>query len=134
MLLCELFADDSVNIVDEMRALLIDVLTPLAANKVPYVTVQQVVDRLQELRSGMRVDRTLIMTVLDPNKVQLVSKIEGDRIYLSSPTPDETAKREEDEEAEKQKIQGKANQQAQKEAQKTDAPDIAAQARADLMQ
>ena len=135
MLLSELFADDSVNIIDDLRALMKDVLVPLAANKVPYVTVQQVVDRLQEVRSGARVDRAMVMTVLDPNKVELVDKIEGDRIYLSSPAPDEVAKKEEDEEADKQKIQAKANQQAKKEVTASDdsAADIASQARNDLM-
>jgi tRNA uridine 5-carbamoylmethylation protein Kti12 len=138
MLLCELFDDGSVNIIDQLRALMKDVLTPLAANKVPHVTVQQVVDRLQEVRSGARVDRAMVMTVLDPNKVELVDKIEGDLIYLTSPAPDEVAKREEDEEADKQKVQARATQQAQKEVTEpaggggASAPDIAAQARAEL--
>lgn len=115
MLLSELFASDTGNLVDDMRALMIDVLTPLAANDVPYVSLQQVIDRLQEIRSGVRIDPNLVMTILDPNKVKIVDKIEGDRIYFSSPQADEVAKREEDEEAEKQKIQHKANTQAQKE-------------------
>ena len=116
MLLCELFGNDGgSNVVDEMRSMVIDVLTPLAASKVPYVTVQQIVDRLQEVRSGVRIDRSLIMTILDPNTVQMVDKIEGDRIYLMNPQPDAMAQREEDEEANKEKVRQKANQQAQKQ-------------------
>lgn len=117
MLLCELFGDDSVNVVDEMRSMMIDVLTPLAANQVPYVTVQQVIDRLQEIRSGVRVDRAMVMTILDPNAVEMIDKIEGDRIYLTTPQSDEVAKREDDKERDRQEIQKKAAGQAQKEVQ-----------------
>lgn len=131
MLLRELFDTDSVNIVGDMRTLMIDALLPLAARKVPHITVQQVIARLQELRSGTRVDRSLVMMVLDPNKVDCVEKIEGDLIYLSTPTPDEVSKKEEDVEAEKQKIRQKANKQAQKQvaAKSSNAREIAAKAR-----
>ncbi len=135
MLLRELFDDKPVNLVDDLRALMIDILTPLAANQVPFVTVQQIVDRLREVRSGARVDRNLVMTVLDPNEVKVVKKIEGDRIYLALPVSDEVSKTEDDEEREKERIRGKAQKQATKQASADDSVSKAAgeQARSDLM-
>lgn len=135
MLLRELFDDKPVNLVDDLRALMIDILTPLAANQVPFVTVQQIVDRLREVRSGARVDRNLVMTVLDPNEVKVVKKIEGDRVYLALPVRDEVSKTEDDEEREKERIRGKAQKQATKQASADDSVSKAAgdQARSDLM-
>lgn len=136
MLLRELFDDRPVNVVDDLRSLVIDVLTPLAAGNIPFVTVQQIVDRLREARSGVRVDRNLIMTILNPDEVKIVKKIEGDRIYLSLPVRDEVSKTEDDEEREKERIRGKAQKQATKQATAKTQVNKAAgeQARANLTQ
>lgn len=134
MFLSEIFSDSSVNIIGDMRGLMIDVLTPLAANKVPYVTIQQVVDRLREVRSGVRVDRSLVMNILDPNKVELIKKIEGDRVYLNLPIPDEIEQKEDDAERNKDKIRKSANKQAQRNVTKAaaDTKDVAVKARNSL--
>lgn len=116
MRLCELFDDKPVSLVADLRTLMIDVLTPLAANQVPFISVQQVVDRLRDVRSGARVDRNLVMTILDPNFVKVVKKIEGDRIYLTIPVRDEVAKTEDDAERDKDKIRSKAHKLAKKKA------------------
>jgi hypothetical protein len=135
MLLSELFDNKSASIKDQLRDVLVDRLTPLAGNKVPHVTIQSVLDLMKQARLGIAVNRSLLMTVLDPNEVLCIEKIEGDLVYLTNPAPDEIAKREEDEEMDKEKIRQKANKQAKKEVTASDdsVEDIAAKARADLM-
>jgi hypothetical protein len=87
MYLFELFSgDDGGGLMDGLREQVMDILTPLAANGVPYVTIQQLVDKLSEEQSGVTIDRNLIYTLLDPNKVRLIKSVEGDRIYLQLPT------------------------------------------------
>jgi hypothetical protein len=83
MLLREMFEQaDGGGVVQGLRDSILDMLMPLAAQGVPYVTVQAIVDKMKELDSGVSVDRALVMHVLDPQDVKMVSKIEGDRVYF----------------------------------------------------
>ncbi len=84
MLLCELF-DDSLNITDDIREYVMDVLTPMVASHVPFVTVQQIIDKLRDMRTGVSIDRGLIMDILNPDKIKIIQKIQGDRIYFNDP-------------------------------------------------
>lgn len=115
MLLLELFdeyrPDD---IVQELRDDIIDFLMPLAANGVPYVSMGSIIDKLRDRRSGIEVDRALVMQVLDPDVVKLVTKIEGDRVYFKLPTPADRDVPQDQEEKEKQKVTKTAAKQAQK--------------------
>lgn len=114
MLLLELFDDGSLDIGKQLRQAALDLLTPLAAQKLPFVTVQQVVDELRQQRPGILVDRALIMDILKPDEVRIIKKIEGDRIYLDMPAGDDRDTRAEDEAREKEKIASVAQKQAKK--------------------
>ena len=102
MLLLELFdvEEKAPPIKDRLEQTAIDFLTPLVAHKVPFVTVQQVVDELRKSRPGLLVDRALVMSILDPEKVKAVKSIEGDRINLQQ--PDSIDRKVDDEGAEKE--------------------------------
>ena len=117
MLLRELF-DDSLNITDEIRDYVMDVLTPMVAAHVPFVTVQQVIDKLREMRIGVSIDRGLIMSVLDPDKIKIIKKIEGDRIYFNDPEAPLRSINDKDEEKEKEHVEDLAGDQAKKEIKK----------------
>ncbi|CAM6054955.1 unnamed protein product [Sphagnum tenellum] len=95
----------------------IDYLTPLVAHKVPFITVQQAVDELRRMRPGILVDRAMIMSLLDPEKVKAVKSIEGDRINLQQ--PDQIDNKVDDDDAQKEvdKIKDMAKQKAQKDVQ-----------------
>jgi hypothetical protein len=81
MLLFELFSDN--DLTTNLKQAALDYLTPLVAHNVPYVTIQSMVDELRKLNSGLTIDRAFIMNLL--NDVQVVSQIQGDRIYISKP-------------------------------------------------
>jgi hypothetical protein len=75
---------DSDSIMDQVRGAVVDILTPLAANGVQFVTVQQILDDLKNSGTGVDIDRSMLMQILDPDQVKLVASIEGDRIKLSN--------------------------------------------------
>jgi hypothetical protein len=85
MYLFELFDEQSLDVTDNIKSSLMDILTPLVASEVPFVTFNQLIDKMNSSGTGLSIDRALIMDLLDPDKVKMVSKIEGDRIYLTSP-------------------------------------------------
>lgn len=62
---------------------ILDLLTPIAAQGIEYVTVSQLIQKLSSIASGLYIDRELIMSVLDPNKLPLIKSIEGDKVYLT---------------------------------------------------
>lgn len=115
MRLLELFSEPPLGITKRLRQAVLDLLTPLAANKVPFVTVQQVIDELRETKPGLFVDRSLVMDLLNPDEAKIVSKIEGDRVYLSIPDPPARDVPEDDEEREKERIRDKAVKKAKKD-------------------
>jgi hypothetical protein len=91
MLLLEIFDEKPKggSVVQDLRDSMLDMLMPLAAQGIPYVTVQAIVDKMSELDSGVSVDRALVMHVLDPAEVKMISKIEGDRVYFGLNNPGE---------------------------------------------
>jgi len=117
MRLYEIF-DDSLNITDDIREYLMDVLTPMLAAHIPFVTVQQVIDKLRDMRTGVSIDRGLIMHMLDPDKIKIVKKIEGDRIYFNDPEAPITSSNKDTEEKNKKKVLKMATDQVKKELKK----------------
>lgn len=116
MRLMELFDDEPSDLIGRLRADIMDILLPLAANGVPHVTIQQVMDKLHEQPLGVVIDRALVTQVLDPEQVKLVDKIEGDRIHFKQPDDGEVRKVDADEqEKEKARLSAKARKQAKKE-------------------
>lgn len=92
MFLFELFEDQddpSFNPDGEMQQQLrqaaLDLITPLLGQNVPFVTMQQVIDGLSGSRFGIVITPAIIMSVLNPDDVKAVEKIQGDRIYLTKP-------------------------------------------------
>lgn len=122
MKLFELFAEPPLEINDEMQNMLLDVLTPLVAQKVPFVTVQQIIDKMRDFRTGVALDRGLILSILDPRKVKAVQKIEGDRIYLNTGGAPDQANSENDADKQQDQIHKAATDQAQKAASDTGGP------------
>lgn len=115
MRLFEIFSDSVDDILESLRDDIVDFLMPLAAEGVAYVTVQNVLDKLRERQSGLEIDRSLVMQVLDPNKVKLVTKIEGDRIYFRIPLPDDRKVAADQKEKDQHHLASTALKQARKE-------------------
>ena len=118
MRLYELFQNHKLTVSDRLQQTAIDFLTPLVAHRVPFVTVQQVVDELRDSGPGILVDRALVMSILDPEKIKVVQSIEGDRINLQQ--PDEQARKVDDDQATREvdKIKDMAKAKAQKDIKK----------------
>ena len=115
MRLNELFDNNNpqMSIANRLKQAALDIITPLLAHRVPFITVQNVIDELRDTRSGIVVDRSLVMKLLNPMKVKAVSKIEGDRIYLSPPDEGPAAQNSKDEaENNIQNVKDKAIKQA----------------------
>lgn len=126
MRLLELFGGTPPDILDELRANVLDILTALVARGVTEVTVKEVEDDLKKLDIGIRVSRSLVMDILNPNDLKIVKSIEGDTIVLNSPkkvgSEEESAKREEDAKREEEKRKKEASKQAKKELEKKSKP------------
>ena len=83
MFLCELFEPGDMT--EQLRQTALDYLTPFLSQKVPFVTVNQMIDALRRSQLGLVINRTMIMDLLNPQQVEAVDKIEGDRIFLKNP-------------------------------------------------
>jgi len=115
MRLFELFDDGPLDVTSDLKNSLLDILTPMVASKVPFVTIQQIIDKLRQLRTGLTIDRNLIMTLLDPDQIKIISRIEGDRVYLSNPNGPDRSLTKDDKEKDKDHVNDMATQQAQKQ-------------------
>ncbi len=119
MLLLELFDDDSgSHMIDQLRGQVMDYLTPLAAKKVEFIPIQDIADILRQARTGLVIDRNLIMQLIEPNTCKFVAKIEGDKVYLTLPVADLSAKTDQDKERDQEKIANTAANVAKQEISK----------------
>ena len=114
MLLRELFSDDG-DMLDQMSQQVLDFLTPLAAKGVKHIPIQSVADVLKSARTGITIDRGLIMRLIDPNICKFVSKVDGDIIYLALPVDKMSARTDDDIEKEQEKIANTASAVAKQE-------------------
>ena len=69
---------------EQLRQAALDYLTPLLAANVPFITINQMLEALRNNRLGVIITREILIDVLDPDQIEAVSKIEGDRIYLGA--------------------------------------------------
>ncbi len=123
MLLNELFdQNEGSNVVQELRDAIIDMLTPLAAQGVPQVSVQQIIDKMREEHTGVAIDRALVMHVLDPQEVKLVTKIEGDAVHFNLADEDKYAAGEDQQQKDEKHMKSTALKQATKSVQDKGAP------------
>jgi hypothetical protein len=106
---------NSDSIMNQVRSAVVDILTPLASNGVQFVTVQQILDELKNSGTGVDIDRSMLMQILDPDQVKLVSSIEGDRIELSNGdnSPERSVPKQQ-KQRDEEKIKNTAAQQAKK--------------------
>jgi hypothetical protein len=116
MLLFELFSDNSLT--NGLKQAALDYLTPLVAHSVPYITIQSMIDELRKLNSGLTIDRAFVLNLLDPSNIDIISKIEGDRIYISKP-PEQNTQEEQDGEDNIQKVKNNAIKQAKNDIKKS---------------
>jgi hypothetical protein len=112
MRLFELF-DSGGHMMEKMRQSVMDTITPLLSQDVPFITVQ-VIDSLRHVNLGVSVDRSLVMQILDPNEVKSIDKIEGDRIYLANPDGPSHEVSDNDAEKEQEHVGDMAQNQAKK--------------------
>lgn len=85
MLLHEFFdrhIDNTVNVRDDVRNYLLDILTPLASSGVPFVSIEGLLQKLEGLDLGIFIDKDLIMDVLDPEEVKIIQKVDGEKVYF----------------------------------------------------
>lgn len=115
MRLFELFDDGPLDVTDEIKETLMDILTPMVAANVPFVTIKQIVEKLRQLRTGLVIDRNLIMTVLDPDKIKIISKIDGDRVYLNNADSPNRSLKKDDKEKEAEHVDDLATKKANQE-------------------
>lgn len=112
MLLCELFDPDEMT--DQLRQAALDYLTPLLSQNVPFVTINQMIEALRNSQFGIVINRPVIMDILDPDKVEAVSKIEGDRIYLNRPDEADREVDADQQEQDQEQVADMAQDQAKK--------------------
>lgn len=85
MRLFELF-DDYSSVLSQMRSTVMDILTPVAANGVESVSLSALMKKLEEVDAGIVLDRDLALKILNPDIIRLITKVEGDRVYLDQPS------------------------------------------------
>jgi hypothetical protein len=124
MRLFELFSDDAGegDMISTLRQDAIDMLMPLAAQKVPYVSVQAIIDKLRTYATGITIDRALVMQILDPNAVKLITKIEGDKVYFTLPENNEREVDDTQKKKDAEHTQSTAQDQAKKVVTQSDSP------------
>ena len=116
MFLAELFQQQPLQVEEQLRSSIEAVLIPLVAQGVPFTTVDAIIDNLSgssQRGMGMRIDRALVMQILDPEKTGIVKAIEGDRVYFTLPTPDVKGTTEIDAEKDEQHVKKNATKAAQ---------------------
>lgn len=114
MHLFELFQDGQIDIQDEIKDTLLDILTPMVASHVPFVTLDSIIEKMAEFRMGVAIDKNLIMTILNPDQIKIIDRIEGDKIYLNLGIPNDRALAQDDVEKGKQHVSKMAGDQATK--------------------
>lgn len=114
MRLFELFQEDPLDVQDEIKGTLLDILTPMVASHVPFVTLDAIIEKMSDFRMGVAIDKNLIMTLLNPDEIKIIDRIEGDKIYLNLGIPNERALGQDDVEKDKQHVSKMAGDQAAK--------------------
>ena len=102
---------------EQLRQAALDYLTPLMGQGVPFVTVNQMIEALRNSHFGIVINRPMIMDILDPDQVEAIDKIEGDRIYIGAPEMDSREVDAEDAEQDQDHVQDMAQNQAKKSIQ-----------------
>ena len=115
MFLFELFDTEGGSMINDLRQRVMDYLTPLAAKEVEQVPMDHLKHLLSDQRSGLIVDRGLIMRLIEPDTNKLVAKVEGDTIFLQYPFDQQSAKTADQEERDKANMTKKAATQAKKD-------------------
>lgn len=121
MLLREFLDDDGPKekgMMDMLRQQLLDYLTPLVAHEVAFVSIHDIADTLRNYRTGLTIDRGMIMELIDPDDMKVIKKIEGDKVYLDTVQAATSDASAEEKERDEKKIKNSAAKQAKKELKK----------------
>lgn len=114
MRLFELFDDSSIDVTTEIKDILLDILTPLVASHVPFVTIKSIIEKMAQFRLGISIDQNLIMTLLNPDEIKIIDRIEDDKVFLNLGIPNERALAQDDVEKDKEHVSKMAGDQAAK--------------------
>lgn len=117
MLLRDLFegiGDGNRGMMTSLRQQIIDYLIPMVAHGVDFVSINDIETMLKSARTGLTIDRGLVMQLLDPTKVKLVKKVEGDKVYLSVAAAMSSNSTDDEQEKAAEKLSTKATKQAVK--------------------
>ncbi len=114
MFLKELFDNSELKMINHLRSEVMDYLTPLAAQNVEALDISEIQKMLQKRKTGIVIDRMIIMQLIDPDTMGMVKKIEGNKVFLKYPIQKLSSKTERDEEKDKKKIAKKASDKAKK--------------------
>lgn len=106
------------NMMETMRQQLMDYLTPLMAHDVAYVSIQDIANTLVNLRTGLEINRALIMELIDPDDMPIVKRIDGDKVYLDTIKAANADISKEEQARAEEKVKDKATKQAKKEISK----------------
>jgi len=120
MLLFELFNPGAMT--EQLRQAALDYLTPFLGQNVPFVTIDQLIDALRHDEFGIIISRPMVMDLLNPDEVEAVDKIEGDRIYLANPETSAQALDADDEQKNQEHVTDMASDQAKKTLQEPPPP------------
>ncbi len=114
MLLRELFEDTGGDMMNGLRQQVLDFLIPMVSHDVEFVTVQDIEAMLRDARTGLTIDRGLVMQILDPTKVKMVKKVEGDKVFLSVTAAMTSTANDDEQEKQADDLNNKATAQAVK--------------------
>lgn len=83
MFLYELFESEDGGMIAQLRQYVMDYVLPMVSHDVDSVPIQDIEDKLVSMKTGLAINRSLVQQVLDPTKLQMIKKVEGDRVYFN---------------------------------------------------
>jgi hypothetical protein len=99
------------SIVERLRSVLMDLLTPLSVNKVKSISIDSIIEKLRLEKTGVDLNRQLIMKLIDPRKNSMITRIEGDTVFFRVPLSG-NAKSEDEAQKDLKAVTSKAVKQA----------------------
>jgi hypothetical protein len=113
MLLYELFEEAEDGMIAQLRQHVMDHVLPMVAHDVESVPIQDIQDKLTNLKTGLSIDRAIVQQILDPTKIKMIKKVEGDLVYFETiPQQDTPNASEQEQERQAQHMQKRASKEA----------------------
>jgi hypothetical protein len=113
MRLYELFEEAEDGMIAQLRQHVMDHVLPMISHDVESVPIQDIQDKLTNMKTGLVIDRALVQQILDPTKLQMIKKVEGDRVYFNiKPEVDVPTANAAEQERRQDRLKGKATDEA----------------------